>query len=55
MTTYRVTAETGFDGHQQGEEFDADLEPFLEENALEQGWIEIVKGTAKTKAVKNDV
>jgi hypothetical protein len=54
MTTYKVTAATGFDGHQEGEEFEADLEPFLEDHALKQGEIEIVKGSRKTKEVKDD-
>ena len=53
-TTYRVSGGTPFNDYQPGDEFEADLEPFLEENALERGWIEIVKGTAKNKAVKND-
>jgi hypothetical protein len=37
--TYVVTADTGYDGHAKGETFEADLEPFLEQTALEQGWI----------------
>jgi len=52
-TTYRVSGETPFDGHQPGEEFDADLDADLEERALERGSIEIVKGTKK-KEVKDD-
>ncbi len=54
MTTYKVTAETGFDGHQLGDEFDADLDPELEERALERGSIQIVKGTRKKKGEATD-
>ena len=43
MTTYKVTTPTGFRGYAEGEEFEAELEPFLEERALEQGQIEVVK------------
>jgi hypothetical protein len=53
-TTYKVSGLTPFDDHQPGEEFDADLDEELEERALERGSIEIVKGTPKKKAVKND-
>ena len=54
MTTYRVTAETGFDGHQMGDEFDADLDPDLEDRAIERGSVEIVKGTKKKKEAAAD-
>lgn len=55
MTRYKVTAATGFDGRQLDEEFEADLDPDLEERALERGSIEIVEGAAKkTKAKEAD-
>jgi hypothetical protein len=53
-TTYKVSGLTAFDGHQPGEEFDADLDEDLEQRAVERGSIEIVKGTPKKKEVKND-
>lgn len=43
MTTYRVTAVTGFEEHQLGDVFDADLDPELEERALERGQLEKAK------------
>jgi hypothetical protein len=46
-TTYTVTGNTPFDDHQPGETFEAELDPELEERALERG--SIVKGTAKPK------
>jgi hypothetical protein len=49
MTTYKVTAATGFEGRAEGEEFEADLDQELEERALERGSLEIVKGKPKTK------
>ena len=45
--TYKVTAATGFDGRPEGEEFEAELEPELEQRAVERGSITIVKGTKK--------
>jgi hypothetical protein len=53
-TTYKVSGLTAFMDHQPGEEFDADLDEDLEDRAIERGSIEIVKGSAKKKAVKND-
>ena len=44
-TTYTVTGSTAFDDHQPGETFEADLDPELEERALERG--SIVKGKPK--------
>ena len=52
-TKYKVTAETGFDGRKLGEEFEADLDPELEERVLERGTIEIV-GKAKPKKEASD-
>jgi hypothetical protein len=37
--TYVVTAETGFDGHEKGEEFEAELDEELEQRAIERGSI----------------
>lgn len=49
-TTYKVTAATGFDGHQEGEEFEAELDEDLEERAIERGSIEVVKRGTKKEA-----
>ena len=48
MSTYKVTTST-FRGYAEGEEFEAELDPFLEEQAVEQGQIEVVKKTKKEK------
>ena len=45
--TYVVTAPTGYDGHPEGEEFEADLDPFLEQQAIENDWIK-AKGAKTT-------
>jgi hypothetical protein len=39
MTAYKVTGPTAFMGHPPGEEFEADLDPALEERALDRGSI----------------
>ena len=49
MTKYKVIAETGFDEHKLGEEFEADLDEHLEERAMERGSIEIVGGRTTKK------
>ena len=41
-TTYKVTAKTGFRGHAEGEEFQADLTPEQEERAKARGSIRVV-------------
>jgi hypothetical protein len=46
-TTYTVTGNTPFDDHQPGETFEAELDPELEERALERG--SIVKGKVEKK------
>ena len=43
MTTYRVTAATGYAGHKQGEQFEADLSEEQERRAKERGSIRVVK------------
>ena len=48
-TTYKVTGPAAFMDHQPGETFEADLDPELEERALERGSIEVVRKTAKKK------
>lgn len=53
-TTYKVTGLVPFDGHQPGEEFEAELDDDLEDRAVERGSISIVKGTAKKKAEVSD-
>jgi methylmalonyl-CoA mutase cobalamin-binding subunit len=45
--TYTVMAETGFDGHAKGEQFEADLDRELEERAIERGSIKSGKHTIK--------
>ena len=47
MTTYKVTAPTGFHGHAEGEEFDAELTPEQERRAKERGSIKIVNKSKK--------
>ena len=46
-TTYKVTAATGYDGHEEGEEFTAELTEEQEERAVERGSIEVVKRNKK--------
>lgn len=45
MTTYRVTGQTAFAGHEPGEEFEAELDPAQERRAIERGSIKAVKAT----------
>lgn len=54
-TTYKVTARTGFQGHEQGEEFEAELTEEQERRAIERGSIKPVKSGAKGKGgIKDD-
>ena len=39
---YKVTGPTAFQGHQPGEEFDADLDQQLERRAKDRGQIRVV-------------
>ena len=41
--TYTVTAATGYDGHQFGETFEADLDEETEQRAIERGSIKAGK------------
>lgn len=43
MTTYKVTARTGYQGHAEGEEFEAELGEAEERRAKERGSIRVVK------------
>ena len=43
MTTYKVTAKTGFEGHAEGETFEAELSPEQERRAKARGSIRVVK------------
>lgn len=43
MTVYKVTAATGYQGHAEGEEFEADLSEAEERRAKERGSIRVVK------------
>jgi hypothetical protein len=54
MTKYKVTAETGFNEHKQGDEFEADLTEEQEQRYLERGSIEIVEANQKKKGGKTD-
>lgn len=49
-TRYEVTGTTAFQGHQPGEQFDADLDEAQERRALERGSIRRVKATAKPQS-----
>ena len=53
MTTYKVTAATGFGDHKEGDEFEAELDPEQEQRAIERGSIEIVKSNKKAKEAKD--
>jgi len=48
-TTYKVSGNVPFMDHQPGEEFEAELDPELEERALERGSIEVVGGRSTRK------
>ena len=52
-TTYKVIGSTAFDGHEPGEEFEADYEEEFEERALDRGSIEVVR-TTKRKEKQSD-
>jgi hypothetical protein len=52
-TTYKVMAATGFRGHKQGEEFEAELPEAVERRAKERGSIRAVKKNDK-KEDKSD-
>ena len=41
--TYKVVGNTGFDGHEPGEVFEADLDEELEDRAIERGSIAVSK------------
>jgi hypothetical protein len=53
MTTYKVTGNTAFAGHQPGDTFDADLTDDEEDLALERGAIQ-VEGGRSTKTTKKE-
>jgi hypothetical protein len=53
MTRYQVTAATGYRGHAEGEEFEAELTEDEERRAKERGSIKVVKREEpKTKTKK---
>jgi hypothetical protein len=54
MTTYRVTAATGYRGHAEGEEFDAELTEDEERRAKARGSIRVVKRSEKTTKKEED-
>ena len=43
MTVYKVTAKTGYAGHAEGEEFEAELTPEQERRAKDRGSIRVVR------------
>jgi hypothetical protein len=49
VTKYVVTAATGFGKHKQGDEFEADLDPGLEQRAIARGSIKPVNTKPKAK------
>ena len=52
-TTYKVTAATGFRGHAEGEEFEAELTEDEERRAKERGSLRVVKRGDDKKEGKN--
>ena len=55
MTRYKVTAATGFRGHKEGEEFEAELTADEERRAKARGSIRVVKrDDDKPKGEKTD-
>ncbi len=48
-TLYKVLALTGFRGHKQGDEFEADLTPDQERRAKARGSIRVVKRDTNDK------
>ena len=54
MTTYKVTATTGFRGHAEGDEFDAELTPDEERRAKERGSIKVVNARRTKKEEASD-
>ena len=53
-TTYKVTAVTGYAGHKQGDEFQADLTEAEEKRAVERGSIKPVHHKEVKKEAKAD-
>jgi hypothetical protein len=49
MTTYKVTGNTPFMGHEPGDTFDDDLDEALEARAVERGSITVEQTTKKKK------
>jgi hypothetical protein len=45
--TYTVIAATGYDGHAQGDVFEAELDEDAEERAIERGSLKVGKHTTK--------
>lgn len=55
MTLYKVTAATGYAGHELGEEFEAELSEEQERRAKERGSIRVIKrGDNQKKEGSND-
>lgn len=54
MTTYKVTARTGYRGHKEGEQFEADLDEATERRAKERGSIRVLKRDDQPKEKEND-
>jgi hypothetical protein len=43
MTVYKVTSTTGYKGHKEGEQFEADLTEAEERRAKERGSIRVIR------------
>jgi len=54
MTVYKVTSKTGYRGHPEGEEFEADLSEDEERRAKQRGSIRVVKRDDKSKKEEED-
>jgi hypothetical protein len=54
MTVYKVTAATGYKGHKEGEQFEADLTPDQERRAKERGSIRVVRRDDKHDEKEGD-
>ena len=50
MGKYKVIAASGYDGHAEGEEFEAELSEDEERRALERGSLELVKPTKRKES-----
>ena len=54
MTTYKVIGSTAFQDHQPGDEFEAELDPFIEQWAKDNGYIEPVSKSKRKEKEASD-